>query len=84
MHQTMLAAELKFKSCVKEAWGTNISIGIAVAASGEVQKADILGPIAQSATGRCIADQIRRLRFPPFTEGGASKQFFWSYQIPTP
>lgn len=83
IRQTMLASEARWKSCIKEAWGTNISIGIIVDSSGQVQKADILGAIAQSATGRCITDQIRKLRFPPFTEGGASKQFFWSYQIPS-
>jgi len=82
MRQLMLGAEARWKSCVKEAWGTNISIGIVVESSGQVQKADILGPLSTSATGRCITEHIRKLRFPPFTEGGATKQFFWSYQIP--
>ncbi len=82
MRQVMLGAERGFKACVKEAWGTNISIGIVVESSGQIQKAEILGPLAQSGTGRCISDLIRKLHFPPFTEGGATKQFFWSYQIP--
>jgi hypothetical protein len=83
IRQIMLAAEPRFKSCLHEAWGTNISIGVTVDATGLVQKAEILGPLAQSQTGRCITDQVRKLHFPPFTEGGPSKPFFWSYQIPS-
>lgn len=81
IRQTMLAAQAGWPSCVKDAQGSNLSIGIVVTAAGQVQKADILGPLAQSATGRCITAEIRKLSFPPFTEG-VSKQFFWSYQIP--
>jgi hypothetical protein len=84
IRQIMLAAESQWKPCLKDAFGSNMSIGVLVAGSGQVQKADILGPLAQSATGRCITEQIRKLRFPAFTEGGPTKQFFWSYQIPKP
>lgn len=79
---TMLAAESRWKTCVKEAWGSNVTIGIVVEASGSVQKADIMGALGTSGTGRCITDQVRKLHFPPFTDGGATKQLFWSYQIP--
>jgi hypothetical protein len=83
IRQIMLGSEPRFKSCVHEAWGTNISIGVTVEASGQVQKADILGPLGQSQTGRCITAEIRKLHFPAFTDGGPNKQFFWSYQIPS-
>ena len=79
---TMLAAESRWKTCVKEAWGSNVTIGIVVEASGSVQKADIMGALGTSGTGRCITDQVRKLHFPPFTDGGATKQLFWTYQIP--
>ncbi len=82
IRQHMLAAERRFPSCVREGFGSNVSIGIVVESAGTVRKADILGPLGQSATGRCISEQIRGLRFPPFTEGGASKFFVWSYQVP--
>lgn len=78
----MLNAERHFPSCIREGWGSNVSIGIVVDAAGVVQKADILGPLGQTGTGRCISDQIRKLHFPPFTEGGATKFFVWSYQVP--
>jgi hypothetical protein len=81
IRQTMLTAQAGWSSCVKDAFGSNLSIGIAVNNAGQVQKADILGPLAQSSTGRCITGEIRKLHFPPFTEG-TTKQFFWSYQIP--
>jgi hypothetical protein len=82
IRQMMLSSESGWKSCVKDAFGSNLSIGIVVGSNGLVQKADILGPLSQSATGRCITAEIRKLRFPSFTEGGATKQFFWSYLIP--
>ncbi|HRI55028.1 MAG TPA: hypothetical protein PLW65_33050, partial [Pseudomonadota bacterium] len=79
--QNMLRAEGRFKSCVKEAWGSYVTITIVVDNTGAVQKADLIGPLNSSATGRCISEQIRKQHFPPFTEG-SSKQFVWSYQIP--
>lgn len=82
IRQHMLSAERRFPTCVREGFGSNVSIGIVVESAGTVRKADILGPLGQSATGRCISEQIRGLRFPPFTEGGASKFFVWSYQVP--
>lgn len=82
IRQHMLSAERRFPACVREGFGSNVSIGIVVESAGTVRKADILGPLGQSATGRCISEQIRGLRFPPFTEGGASKFFVWSYQVP--
>lgn len=82
IRQHMLSAEKRFPGCVREGYGSNVSIGIVVESSGSVRKADILGPLGQSATGRCISEQIRGLHFPPFTEGGASKFFVWSYQVP--
>lgn len=82
IRQHMLVAERRFPSCVREGFGSNVSIGIIVEANGTVRKADILGPLGPSATGRCISDQIRGLHFPPFTEGGATKFFVWSYQVP--
>jgi len=82
IRQHMLVAEKRFPSCVREGFGSNVSIGIVVEASGTVRKADILGGLGQSATGRCISEQLRGMRFPPFTEGGATKFFVWSYQLP--
>lgn len=82
IRQHMLAAEKRFPGCVREGFGSNVSIGIVVESAGTVRKADILGPLGQSATGRCISEQIRGLRFPPFTEGGTTKFFVWSYQVP--
>lgn len=82
IRQHMLAAEKRFPGCVREGFGSNVSIGIVVESNGNVRKADILGSLGQSGTGRCISDQLRSLRFPPFTEGGATKFFVWSYQIP--
>ncbi len=81
LRQNMLRAESRFKSCAKEAWGSYVTISILVDNSGSVQKADLIGPLGTSATGRCISEQIRKQHFPPFTEG-SSKQFVWSYQIP--
>ena len=78
----MLRAEGRFKACVKEAWGSYVTISIVVDNSGTVQKADLIGPLNTSATGRCISEQIRKQHFPPFTEGGATKFFVWSYQVP--
>jgi hypothetical protein len=82
IRQHMLVAEKRFPSCVREGFGSNVSIGIVVEASGTVRKADILGGLGQSATGRCISEQLRGTRFPSFTEGGATKFFVWSYQLP--
>ncbi len=82
IRQHMLAAEKRFPGCVREGFGSNVSIGIVVESNGNVRKADILGSLGQSGTGRCISDQLRSLHFPPFTEGGATKFFVWSYQIP--
>jgi hypothetical protein len=79
--QNMLRAEGRFKACIKEAWGSYVTISIVVDNTGSVQKAELIGPLNASATGHCISEQIRKQHFPPFTEGG-SKQFVWSYQIP--
>lgn len=79
--QVMVAAESKWKACAQDAFGSMLTISIAVEPSGSVQKADILGTLGSTTTGRCITDQVRKLRFPPFTEA-APKKFVWSYQVP--
>ena len=78
----MLRAESRFKACTKEAWGSYVTIMVAVDNSGTVQKADLIGPLNATATGHCISEQIKKQHFPPFTEG-PTKQFVWSYQIPS-
>lgn len=78
----MSGVESKLPGCVREGYGGNISIGVVVDASGSVQKVNLLGPLAQTPTGKCIADRVRQARFPAFTEGGPSKLFVWSYQLP--
>lgn len=79
--QIMVAAESKWKTCAQDAFGSMLTISIAVEPTGSVQKADILGTLGSTTTGRCITDQVRKLRFPPFSEA-APKKFVWSYQVP--
>lgn len=79
--QVMVAAESKWKPCAQDAFGSMLTISIAVEPSGGVQNVNILGTLGSTSTGRCVTDQIRKLRFPPFTEA-APKKFVWSYQVP--
>lgn len=79
--QVMVAAESKWKPCAQDAFGSMLTISIAVEPSGSVQNVNILGTLGSTSTGRCVTDQIRKLRFPPFTEA-TPKKFVWSYQVP--
>lgn len=79
--QVMVAAESKWKPCAQDAFGSMLTISIAVEPSGSVQNVNILGTLGSTSTGRCVTDQIRKLRFPPFTEA-APKKFVWSYVVP--
>jgi hypothetical protein len=79
----MLRAEPRLRACTSEGWGTDVSLGISVAPSGQVRQAEVLGPLAQQPTGRCLLMRLRALRFPPFTEP-ADRQFFWSLHLPDP
>jgi hypothetical protein len=81
LRQHMTVAEPKWQSCPKDGSGKNLSIGIVVAPSGSVVKADVLGPAGTTATARCVTERIRNMRFPAYAEGGP-KTFFWSYQAP--
>jgi hypothetical protein len=81
LRQHMQVAEPRWQSCPKDASGKNLSIGIVVAPSGSVVKADVLGPAGSSETARCITERIRKMNFPAYAEGGP-KTFFWSYQAP--
>jgi len=77
----MTTAEPKWQSCPKDGSGKNLSIGIVVAPSGSVVKADVMGPSGSTDTARCVTERIRNMRFPAYAEGGP-KTFFWSYQVP--
>jgi len=81
LRQHMQVAEPKWQSCPKDASGKNLSIGIVVAPSGSVLKADVLGPAGSTETARCVTERIRNMNFPAYVEGGP-KTFFWSYQAP--
>ena len=81
LRQHMTTAEPKWQSCPKDGSGKNLSIGIVVAPSGSVVKADVMGPSGSTDTARCVTERIRNMRFPAYAEGGP-KTFFWSYQVP--
>jgi hypothetical protein len=81
LRQHMTVAEPKWQGCPKDGSGKNLSIGIVVAPSGSVVKADVMGPSASTETARCVTDKIRNMRFPAYAEGGP-KTFFWSYLVP--
>ncbi|MBL8635055.1 MAG: hypothetical protein JNM40_17640 [Myxococcales bacterium] len=81
LRQHMTVAEPKWQGCPKDGSGKNLSIGIVVAPSGSVVKADVMGPSASTDTARCVTDKIRNMRFPAYAEGGP-KTFFWSYLVP--
>lgn len=81
LRQHMTVAEPRWQGCPKDGSGKNLSIGIVVAPSGSVVKADVMGPSASTETARCVTDKIRNMRFPAYAEGGP-KTFFWSYLVP--
>lgn len=81
MRQHMTVAEPKWQSCPKDGSGKNLSIGISVAPSGSVVKAEVMGPAGSTQTAQCVTARIRNMRFPAYQEGGP-KNFFWSYQVP--
>lgn len=83
LRERMLRVEPKLADCIAEGWGSDVSLGVVVGKSGAVQRAEVEGPLGQSPTGSCMADKLKQLRFPPFTEG-ESKQFFWPYHLPAP
>ena len=81
LRQHMTVAEPKWQACPKDGSGKYLTIGIAVAPSGSVVKAEVMGPAGSTQTAQCITERIRGMRFPAYSEGGP-KNFVWSYQVP--
>ena len=48
-----------------------LKVYLDVAPSGQVEHAKILGALSETALGKCVARQARRIEFPPSREGGS-------------
>ena len=82
LKDAMQRNESALQRCVQEGWGSTITIGVTIAKSGTVQQVEVLGSFAQTPTGRCLTQEVRKARFPAFTQG-ETKQLYWTYQVPT-
>lgn len=83
LRRAMLRAEPDLASCIREGWGSDVSLGVTVTPTGEVRSAEVLGPLGSSPTGQCLVQRLQKMRFPA-SLSGKSKPFFWPYHIPSP
>lgn len=79
----MVRSQPQLHRCLQEGWGSDVTIGVTVRPTGQVERVEIMNALAGRPTGRCLEGRIRALRFPAFAEGG-NKQFFWLYHMPAP
>jgi hypothetical protein len=83
LRAVMVRSQPQLHGCLQEGWGSDVTIGVTVRPTGQVERVEIMNALSGRPTGRCLEGRIRALRFPPFAEG-ENKQFFWLYHMPAP